>query len=103
MSGDDGEKIKLLFLAFDDDGNGVLSYKEFLNAVKKFSQHLNKEEAETLVKKVRHYFHSSLLIFTHRSSSLLIFLLLHSFLTPFFSILIFVMQFLNALKNFLNI
>jgi len=52
MSGDDQEKIKLLFLAFDDDGNGILSKKEFIQAVKKFAQHLDKVQAETLAKKV---------------------------------------------------
>lgn len=71
MSGDESEKIKLLFLAFDDDGNGVLSYKEFLNAVKKFSQHLKKDEAETLVKKVLFsFFWFFIVLFTSRFLSI---------------------------------
>jgi Ca2+-binding EF-hand superfamily protein len=52
MSGSDEEKIKLIFFAFDDDGNGILSYKEFKNATKKFASHLDKNEVENLVKKV---------------------------------------------------
>lgn len=53
MGGSQDEKIKLLFTAFDDDGNGTLSHKEFLNATKKFASHLSKADAEALVKKVR--------------------------------------------------